>query len=216
MKLRSYLRGIGIGIIVTSAIFIVGGAGKKQQTMTDAQVIARAKELGMIESTVLSEMNEEAVEPTAEIVASAQDEIKDEALAKENEEVTKEAEPTAEAEPTEEVTPEPTQEPTPEVTPEPTPEPTPEVTPEPTPEKPAKDTPSGNDENTIVVVVNAGDGSDTVAKRVFEAGLVSNASEFDKYLMANGYDRKITIGNHKIAASATEEEIAKNLVSSTK
>ena len=213
MKLRSYLRGIGIGILVTAALFIVADAGKPK-TMTDAQVIARAKELGMIEGTVLSQMGED--ENVPENVDVTQDENLTEVASSAVEEPETIDEPTSEV--TEEVTPEATEEVTPEVTEEPTPEvteePTPEVTEEPL--APAKDSPSGDNENSIVIVVNSGDGSDTVARRVYEAGLVANASEFDKYLMANGYDRKITVGNHKIPASATEEEIAKNLVSSVK
>ena len=53
MKLRYYLRGLGLGILVTAAFFI---ASNSKDTMTDAEVKARAKELGMIENTVLAEL----------------------------------------------------------------------------------------------------------------------------------------------------------------
>ena len=35
MNLKSYLRGIGIGILVTAAVFIISGASDKKGTMTD-------------------------------------------------------------------------------------------------------------------------------------------------------------------------------------
>lgn len=71
-----------------------------------------------------------------------------------------------------------------------------------------------DDQNTstsITIEVRKGEGSDTVSKKLEEAGLVSNAKEFDKYLMANGYDKKITAGTHQIPTGAEKEEIAKSL-----
>ncbi len=53
MELKFYLRGLGIGIVV--AAIVMGVALSKKKTMTDEEVKARAKELGMIENTVLSE-----------------------------------------------------------------------------------------------------------------------------------------------------------------
>lgn len=53
MKLRHYLKGLGIGMVVTALIlhFSVQAA---EPSMTDEEVIARARELGMIENVVLS------------------------------------------------------------------------------------------------------------------------------------------------------------------
>ena len=70
--------------------------------------------------------------------------------------------------------------------------------------------------DTVTIVVYSGEGSDTVAKKLYEAGVVPNAYEFDAFLMSNGYDRRITTGNHVISKNATNEEIGKNLVSSTR
>ena len=49
MKLKYYLRGMGIGIILTAIVmgFALGG---RKATMSDAEVIQRAKTLGMIEA----------------------------------------------------------------------------------------------------------------------------------------------------------------------
>ena len=55
MKLKTYLRGLGLGLIVAA---LVTGAGSRQ-TMSDEQIKARAKELGMMESkTYLTQVNE--------------------------------------------------------------------------------------------------------------------------------------------------------------
>ena len=54
MKLKYYLRGLGIGIVVT--VFIMSVAFQNRKPMTDEEVKARATELGMIENTVLSEV----------------------------------------------------------------------------------------------------------------------------------------------------------------
>lgn len=55
MKLKYYLRGLGIGILVTAVIMGIASGKRK---MTDEEVRARARELGMVESTVLSNIAE--------------------------------------------------------------------------------------------------------------------------------------------------------------
>lgn len=47
MKLKYYLRGLSIGIIVTVIIMMISFAGRKE-TLTDEEIMLRAKTLGMI------------------------------------------------------------------------------------------------------------------------------------------------------------------------
>lgn len=54
MKLKYYLRGIGIGMVVTAVIMSISFASRSQ-TMTDEEIKIRARELGMKESTILIE-----------------------------------------------------------------------------------------------------------------------------------------------------------------
>lgn len=61
------------------------------------------------------------------------------------------------------------------------------------------------------ITVSSGDGSDTVARKLYEAGLISDASAYDRYLCQNGYDKKICTGVKTIPAGAGEAEIAKIL-----
>lgn len=57
MKLKYYLRGMGIGIILTAIVmgFALGG---RKATISDAEVIERAKALGMVDGGVLSQSSE--------------------------------------------------------------------------------------------------------------------------------------------------------------
>ena len=162
MKLKYYLRGLGIGILVTA--LIMGFTAKDNRPLTDAEIKAAAAELGMVESDSLR-LADLPQEPT----------------------------------PTPEITPEP--EATPEVTPEPTEEPenTSEAATETTQE-------SGAD---ISITVSAGSGSRTVCNRLEEAGVITDAAEFDKYLCDQGYSKRICVGTFEIPADASWEEIAK-------
>lgn len=63
----------------------------------------------------------------------------------------------------------------------------------------------------VVVAVLPGEGSYSVAKKMYELGLVANAEEFDEYLCDNGYDKKLVVGNHEITTGDSIEEMATTL-----
>ncbi len=207
MKRKYYLRGLGTGILVTALILII--ASGQKETMTDEEVKARAKELGMVESTLLSDLANQtpAAEPEtmADPAATAEPETAEKATpepAAEPETVEKATpEPAAELETTEEATPEPAAEP--ETTAEPTPEPTaePEATAEPT-------TDPATEQESILITIRSGESSVSVSKTLEEAGLVASAQEYDRYLCENGYDKKIRSGEHRIPLGADDAEIA--------
>lgn len=170
MKLKYYLRGLGIGILVTIIIVAVSGAGKN--TMTDEEIKDRARELGMIESTVLAPSQS--------------------------------TEPEGMETPKPSVEPEATATPKPSVEPEATTTPTPSTEPE---ETIIPDDNVGTGETVTIVIAN-GESSVTVSKTLEEAGLVESASDYDRYLCDNGYDKKIRTGTYEIPVGADEEEIA--------
>lgn len=58
MKLRYYLRGLGLGIVITTVFFAVSRPG---HAMSDQEVMKRAKELGMVENKVLLELESRSV-----------------------------------------------------------------------------------------------------------------------------------------------------------
>lgn len=216
MKLKFYLRGIGLGIIVAVALCI--SAGMKNDQISDEEIIKRAEALGMVPSSeTLNESVDEAIRDGLETEEMTENDASGDAAAvKVNEDI-----PATEPDETE-VNPDEAEnsnfDETPPAagsdgaaTPKVTPTLTKEVTPAPTKE-PDKDTnDTENDTEYITVVVERGSGSDTVARKIEAAGLVANASEFDRYLCNNGYDKRISAGNHKIPINAREEEIAKIL-----
>jgi hypothetical protein len=58
-------------------------------------------------------------------------------------------------------------------------------------------------------VVNSGDSSWTVAKSLKSMGLIDNDSEFDHYLIDNGYSQRINPGNFTIPEGSSYQDIAK-------
>ena len=75
------------------------------------------------------------------------------------------------------------------------------------------------DENTdeseaVTITVVGGDSSWSVSKRMQEAGLIESASDFDKYLCQNGYDKRIRLGNYEITKEMSYEQMAKIITGS--
>ena len=206
MKLKYYLRGLGIGILITTVILSLAGIGRKN--MTDEEVVKRAKELGMVESTLLSDLPDqtkaEEVRPTepetSEPETSLQTETSEQEISAEPE--------TSEPETLEqEVSQEPEETASTPETPA-APEETP-VAPDETPVSPEDgnpDTPAGE---TVTLVIGRGESSTTVSKNLKKAGIVEDAAAFDRFLCNNGYDKKIITGTYEIPYGASEEEIAK-------
>ena len=218
MERKYYLRGLGIGIVVTAIIMGIATSGKRG--MTDEEVIARAKELGMVENTVLSEKTEEEAETEAAVdIANAEDATEKSAI----EETKKPETSTEQKQNTTEETEKPeTSEEQKENTTEETKKPetsteqkqnTTEETKKPETSTEQQTTADKKEDITSAVVktitVNSGDGSYTVAKKLAEAGVVTSAENFDTYLCQNGYDKKLRTGNFSIPADASDEQIAR-------
>lgn len=200
MKLKYYLRGLGIGILITTVILSLAGIGRKN--MTDEEVVKRAKELGMVESTLLSDLPDQTktddVRPTEPETS----------LQPETSEQENSAEPETSPEPETSLQPETSE---PEISEPEESASTPEtpVAPEETPVSPEDgnpDTPAGE---TVTLVIGRGESSTTVSKNLKKAGIVEDAAAFDRFLCNNGYDKKIITGTYEIPYGASEEEIAK-------
>ncbi|MDE5893678.1 MAG: PT domain-containing protein, partial [Acetatifactor sp.] len=143
MRLKYYLRALGIGIIVTA--LLMGYSQSSQAEMTDEEILRRAAELGMPEpqTGVLAEIATASPKPVEE------------------------AEPTAAptAEPTAKPTAAPTAKPTAAPTAKPTAAPTAAPTAKPTAAPTAKPTtaPAGD---TVTLVISRGESSVTVSKNL--------------------------------------------------
>lgn len=202
MKLRYYLRGLGIGIVITA--ILMGVATKDNGQMTDAEIKARAAQLGMVEQKVLADItnNEKPGEDVLQPVI--QPTVPPEVI-EDSKTPDATAVPEATKEPDATAVPETTEEPVSTAEPDPTDEPVSTTAPE------ATEVPEGSQEttDTVQLSIRRGASSWTVSKDLAECGLVADAAEFDKYLSQGGYDKSICVGEFTIQMGASYEEIAK-------
>ena len=186
MNLKYYLRGLGLGIVMTAVLLGITSGGRKE-ALTDDEIVTRAKTLGMIEDSELSGYVEKArtdaeaglrTEIEKELRESLQPEIRAEVESEIRAEIQAE-QMLQQPEGTEEESRE-----TAEASKEPEPEP-------------------------VEFTVYSGELPQEISSRLEQAGLVESASEFEKYLLGNGYDRSIVAYKYRIPAGADEEQIAK-------
>lgn len=184
MKLRYYLRGLGIGILVTAVILSVAAGNK--QTMTDEEVMKRARELGMTESTLLSDQVSEEASTEKEVPESLPEEMypQDERI--------QESQTVQEEKMTESLEEDQSEQ---------------DTGTEPLEEE-SNGTHTKEDALTLRIEISRGESSTTVSKSLRNAGLIEDAAEFDRYLCNNGYDKKIVTGTYEIPENSTFEEIA--------
>lgn len=207
MERKYYLRGLGIGIVMTAVIMGIALSGPRK--MTDEEIIRRAKELGMVEDTYLADVD------TSEEQMQGEQNIEDTDLGEQEglsvtepklESPQEVPEPAEEemlqvVEPVEIELPETglvSEEQSPAEVPE---ENTNEMTRQ-------EDTLSSSVKMEKVTVVS-GDGSYTVALKLKEAGVVMSAETFDTYLCEKGYDKKLRTGTFQIPSDASDEQIAR-------
>lgn len=235
MEKKYYFRGLGLGIIVTAVIMgiALSGGGKKEK-MTDAEVIARAKELGMIEDSTLLEASQEKEAEDGqngddtEAVQKEETVKKDIAVAAQKEEAEQKPEPVPDVEEPVAGTPESLQEKENKAAEAENPKESDaaEATAQKSDEKkstadtnemtkqdedvPNPEAETGNATDAVKkVIIASGDGSYTVAKKLSDAGVVSSADAYDDFLCANGYDKKLRPGTFEIPAHASDEQIAR-------
>ncbi len=71
--------------------------------------------------------------------------------------------------------------------------------------------PENNPAQTIQITVASGDDSGTVARKLYNAGIIDNAGEYDAFLMQHGYDKSINPGTKTIYTTDSWQEIAEKL-----
>jgi hypothetical protein len=206
MKLKYYMRGLGIGIILTTLIFTIRG---NKEELSNDEIISRAMELGMVmqenqkANDVLSKMNQD-VTMTPEPTAAAQPSLTPGPGAT--------SEPSVTAGPTQ--TPEPTKiaEATevPEISeaPKPTDIPIPTKSPETTV---LPDEPKTTKEVNIVFTIQGGMSSGKVSKLLYQLGLVDDADKFNKYIVKVGKEDVIRVGTYKLRVGASYDDIVNTI-----
>lgn len=186
MKLKYYLRGLGVGIVCTAIIMGIATSGKSKEKLTDAEIIERARLLGM----VMVEDNAEELD---------EEEVNDNSKAEEPKDESKKDTPKVE-EPKDESKKD-------EAKPE---EPKDESKKDESKvEEPKEEKPAVPEIKTIEVL--PGEYSDVVSRKLLEAGLIKDAEAFNKYLTDTNADQNIMPGTHQIPMGATEEEIIRIL-----
>lgn len=234
MKLRMYLRGLGLGMIVT-ALVLSFGVKSENKTMTDAEVRARAKELGMVEESekLKDAVSKEAVngeEAVAEVTDRANEDEPAEEVTEPNEvkadgtdkseepaEVKKPDATKDDVDKPEEVTEEPIKESSPEEKVEDDKDAAEIDNKKEEIKEAARDEKKSEDDKSkkpYSLKIERGYSSDRVAGILEDAGVIDNAAAFDRYLCSNGYDKRISVGSYQIPAGADYSTVAKLITNS--
>lgn len=187
MKLKYYLRGIGIGIIVTAIILsIVNGVSNSSNKMTNPQIVEKAKELGMVTKDEYDIVKQDLNTAKSDI-----DDLKaelskaDTKEKKESDDGSNDSEETqADAKSTDESKSEKTDNKSSDE----------EKT---NSSDKAKLTDPSQMAKDISFTISSGMGSEDVAKVLEQKGIIVSASEFNKYLVESGNANYLQIGEFK-------------------
>ena len=200
MKLKYFLRGVGVGVIFGALIMLVAylttGAGK----LTDKEIIERAENLGMVmeEDTVLIGTKEDTTSTTE--APTTKEDITTEAATTEaiiGDDVSLEGvvDGAIENSTTETSTEEATTEAS-----------TGDNTTE------AKE----GDKVTAKISVTSGMTSQEVALLLQDAGIIDDYADFDQFLNENGYSTQIRINDYEFSSGMSYEELAQALIKEDK
>ena len=215
MNLKYYLRGLGVGIVVTSLILGIG-LGSRKETLSNEEIKERARELGMVEESItvaeaaaqkeeeaqeaeVAPVPEENAESDAEPVVSAEPEVSSEPA------VSTGAAPEASEKPNVSAASEPAASTAAEAGA------TPEAGVKPVADEAEEDNGTAPEKEIVDITINPGEGSYVISQKLEQSGLIDDAAEYDAYLCDNGFHTKLRAGVHKIPMGSTREEIAKLL-----
>lgn len=218
MRLKYFLRGVGIGILVTTIILTATHASERR--MSDSEVIDRAIELGMSFSASHSGQQSGTEEASSDESSTGQEtsgddvtddlqhdsETETEMGSQSPSETVSESTSDGEASPgkeSEAVTGMATQAIT-ETT---------ETTTELTTENNNASSAAGvmNNEVTCTINITKGMSSRTVCDMLKQNGIIEDAADFDRYLIKTGYDDKIRVGEVEVNSGMTYEELTASL-----
>jgi hypothetical protein len=218
MRLKYFLRGVGIGILVTTIILTATHASERR--MSDSEVIDRAIELGMSFSASHSGQQSGTEEASSDESSTGQEtsgddvtddlqhdsETETEMGSQSPSETVSESTSDGEASPgkeSEAVTGMTTQAIT-ETT---------ETTTELTTENNNASSAAGvmNNEVTCTINITKGMSSRTVCDMLKQNGIIEDAADFDRYLIKTGYDDKIRVGEVEVNSGMTYEELTASL-----
>lgn len=252
MNIKNYLKGIGVGIIVASLVLIIAGKFNNK-AMSDEDVIKRAKELGMVESTTLTQpsannglantSDTQVVSDDKSTVTDDSNESKDSTDIAVDKSLTStdnannskdsngnadnktvnasdtDSKSNSDSKTTDDKT---------ANTSDSDSKTSDDKSTDTTSNNADKNTSDNNSSNvdnktsnvtdktvkstdTVSVEVKSGMSSESAAAAVKDAGLVDDDIEFNKYLCANGYDKRLRVGQYDIPKDSDFDTIAKYL-----
>ena len=179
------MRGLGIGMVVTA--LLMGIATGEKIPLSDAEIRAKALELGMVEGDSLRLTDLQNVQPSSDPAGGQPS--GEEALAPERGSGQEDAEDSGTAqegkEPSESGSSPGGQE---------------------NPSEPGSDP---EEDRPVTIVIEAGMDSYSICKMLAESGLLEDAAAFDEYIYGLGYSRYIQAGTYEISIGTDMEEIAK-------
>ena len=221
MKFKYYLRGLGIGIILTTIILTISHSGRKLE-LTDEEIIQKAEALGMVmeEDSLFPNKNKEdkqnvendienIIETEQDILKENSEGILEQEIVSENnperteiEAVIKNNETISESEnKNEETTSEDTMENSETITVQESVVGNSEIVSE------EENTVENNEPEIYRLTVYPGYSANTIGRELERNGIIADRKEFAKYLAEVGYSRMVSVGEYEIPYSTTIEEI---------
>lgn len=217
MKLKTYLKGLGLGIFITTLIISLS-SNKARGEMSDAEIRKRAAELGMVSENTLLLTEAKAMADKAQksAMSTVSDDKKDKEPVKADagvRAVSSNGELIYDKKPEKETVKPVSQKEDSVATAGSVTESISEPQKKEEKEKPSSQEKASDPGETVTITVNSGESSISVASKMAEAGLVTDAGQFDSYLVLSGYDRRLVPGSHPIPKGATAEEMGAILTS---
>ena len=193
MKLKYYLRGVGIGLIIATLILMIATALHSNKDLSDEEIIARAEKRGRVKKedgekedkktwADLDDPNAEETDDKTLQEDSTEDQTEEQTEDTKQEENTKADQKQDTAEKTEEQTQQDTGD---------------------------EKQPTVDVIEKVEVTIVPGEYSDKVSKKLQKAGLIDDAESFNKYLAKKKYDNLIQPGNYEIPKDADYDAIIK-------
>lgn len=177
MKVKYFLRGLGIGILVTTLLLFAGTKKANTNTLTDAEIMERASELGMLtEDEVKDYRMDESLDNLKDSLTATKEPVETEATQAPKESAS--------------------------VSPSPSPEVSGEVKASPSPSASQKKEPA-----TISIEIEPGMVSQNIAKYLYQKNLIGSASDFNNYMLERDVTKKLRVGTYEIPTDASYDEI---------
>ena len=195
MKLKYYLRGLGIGIIGTAIVMGIALSGKKE-TLSDEEIIERAEVLGMVmEGKLGPDREDPEQENNSEDPGTTQEsQPNGEGEGDSGQDRGEDNEGDSGQDRGEDNGDDSSQEPDEELDSE-------------SQDSEIVQQPSGEDGGVVELEIKEGEFSDVISKKLYQAGLIPDAEKFNTYMTQKGVDDSLRIGVHLIPMGASADEI---------